>query len=284
MCGLSASAWLVPGDRVTGRASLLLAAGVYGLVALTGLVGVLARRWRGAAFYGDGGRWRLAGAGVGVLAAPLLLFAIAGRLGGGGFAAGALCTAPLWVMVALAAMRGAALDASLMPAMAGLGGALLLLPVAEPGALRAGLGTGLCLLAAAVLGASVAVCAEEMQRGRAAEAVLVAAGASAVVLAAAGVLLPGQAEEAMFGWAMWPQVLLALATAGLGTVLLRALPARVYATQFLWTPLLTVIEGYVVVRPALTLRTVAGVTLLAVGAGVLTWGGEGSGDEGLSLR
>ena len=61
--------------------------------------------------------------------------------------------------------------------------------------------------------------------------------------------------------------------------LLSALQAR-----YLVIPLLTVVEGYVVLRPELTFRMGFGVVLLAAGAGMILFAKPAADEAVLSLR
>jgi drug/metabolite transporter (DMT)-like permease len=60
-------------------------------------------------------------------------------------------------------------------------------------------------------------------------------------------------------------------------------PVR-FAARFLIIPLLTILEGYVLLRPQLTLRIGSGAALLAVGAAMLVFANPNHEEIALSLR
>jgi drug/metabolite transporter (DMT)-like permease len=66
--------------------------------------------------------------------------------------------------------------------------------------------------------------------------------------------------------------------------LLRAMPPIQFAARYLLIPLITVVEGYVLLRPALTLRTGFGAILLAIGTAALLFLKPSGEDEMPSLR
>jgi hypothetical protein len=75
-----------------------------------------------------------------------------------------------------------------------------------------------------------------------------------------------------------------VAELGLLVWLLGAMRPVRLATRYLVVPLLVVVEGAVLMRPGWTLRMVAGVLLLAAGAGWVLLGREGDEAPSLSLR
>lgn len=66
--------------------------------------------------------------------------------------------------------------------------------------------------------------------------------------------------------------------------LLREMPPVRLAARFLVVPLLIIMEGLVILRPAFTVRMVAGLILLAVGAGYLLLSNSRDSDAVLSIR
>jgi hypothetical protein len=61
------------------------------------------------------------------------------------------------------------------------------------------------------------------------------------------------------------------------------MPVR-FASRYLVIPLLTLFEGYGLIRPGLTVRVVSGLVLLAAGAGMLLFLKAGEDETVLSLR
>jgi drug/metabolite transporter (DMT)-like permease len=66
--------------------------------------------------------------------------------------------------------------------------------------------------------------------------------------------------------------------------LLREMRPVRFAARYLVIPLLTVLEGYVLMRPELTVRMVFGAGLLAAGAGMLLFLKASEEETILSLR
>jgi drug/metabolite transporter (DMT)-like permease len=71
---------------------------------------------------------------------------------------------------------------------------------------------------------------------------------------------------------------------GLTVVILRSMDPVRFSSRFLIIPLVTVLEGLVLLRPAVTSRLVVGIALLAVGAGCLILEKEPGKEEILTLR
>jgi hypothetical protein len=66
--------------------------------------------------------------------------------------------------------------------------------------------------------------------------------------------------------------------------LLRAMMPVRFASRYLVIPLLTLFEGYGLIRPELTVRVIGGMMLLAAGAGMLLFLKAGEEETVLSLR
>ncbi len=200
--------------------------------------------------------------------------------------------APVAVVVLVAgsgvgAGEGSGARGLLMPALAGIAGILMVLPVETPGSWRelgfAGVG---------VVGVLTAAAASVWMYGllrdfSVAEAAAVCGAANAfyflVMFAASG---PGGA-----GWS-WgalgveavkavgfdlPQVVLLL-------WLMRAVMPVRFAARFLVIPLLTVVEGFVLVRPEVSLRVAGGAALVGFGAWRLLTARLRDQEPGLMLR
>jgi hypothetical protein len=172
----------------------------------------------------------------------------------------------------------------LLPALAGAGGALLLLPLAVPPSVAGKLWlAGLALCGIGVAWACVRL--HSLLRGVGIwSGVAMVFGASAVVAACFG-----------RGWAMpwdWSMavrelgfcVLIDAPLAALTVWLLRELEPVRFAVRYLVVPLVSILEGMALVRQRLDWTTAAGLALMAAGSvALLVQGGEQPGSE-LKLR
>jgi hypothetical protein len=173
----------------------------------------------------------------------------------------------------------------LVPALGGLGGLLLLLPLEFSGSIRGRL--ILAVVCAAVIFVGLAsVWMFRFLRG------LNFVGAIAVVGVANAIFLLGW--SAVCGDAVWRlRELVSVAQVSsladmvevmLIVWLLREMPPVRFVARYLLIPLLTVLESYVLMRPEWTVRMVFGTVLLAVGAGTLLFWKVGEEETVLSLR
>jgi drug/metabolite transporter (DMT)-like permease len=173
----------------------------------------------------------------------------------------------------------------LVPALAGLGGLLLLLPLEFSGSVRGWVMLG-AVCAAVILVGLASVWLYRVLRGiRFAAAVAVVGLANAVFLLGWSV-----AHEAMV-W-RWSGLASIVSISSLVDVvevlllvwLLREMTPVRFAARYLVIPLLTVLESYVLMRPEWTIRIGFGTALLAAGAGTLLFLKDGEEDTVLSLR
>ena len=182
-----------------------------------------------------------------------------------------MTTTPLWAALAAAALRGASLERSLLPALTAVGGALLLLPVAEPAGRTAIFAAALCFAAALLAGSCAVLCRQMMRAVFPRWSTVIAAAANASVLGAAALFSESRDTlPALHGPVVSiAHLLLTAITATLTIALMRTMPPVAFSTRFLWTPLLIAIQGYVLFRPPLSMRTAAGAVLLLVGGAAL---------------
>ena len=279
LCLLSASAWLVDG----AWPSLLPAAerrGLHdGVIALVvGGVG-----WKVIAWETLCSRpWtKLALASIGLLGLPAALVEAAGAGVSDVTAAALFALLPVAVVVLVANFdsrrtASAGTGQLLAPALVGLAGTLLLLSFALPDSGRqAWLYTVIML--AVVLAAIASVWMYRLlAEFTLAEAVVICSSANAL-LAFASFLLMNLAVRGAPSWAeplTWRTFGVEAATAilfnlpqiGLLLWLMRMVaPVRLAARTFV-IPLLTVLEGYALLRPPVTARSLCGVALLIAGA------------------
>lgn len=267
LCAMGASGWLVEG---AWPSALPVAARevVHEAVIAAAVCGF---GWRGFA------RWRawarLAMASMCLLGVPAAMIQSA-RGGVPEIAVAELFALVPAVVVVIAAGievgRQRDLGPGLGGAVTGLAGVLLLLQFALPGTWREARLDGVVVLAA-ILAATASVWMYRVLAGfRVSEAVLVCCVANAVfwlaMASARGVGLVGGftwgsigmecAKAALFDL---PQILLLL-------WLMREVAPVKLAARWLLVPLLTVVEGYALLRPELTARSVAGAVLAFLGA------------------
>lgn len=173
----------------------------------------------------------------------------------------------------------------LIPALAGLSGLLLLLPMGFSGTLLGRLMLGAVCAAVVLVGLS-SVWLYRLLRG-----VDLLQAVAAVCLANAAFLL---ACSVVGRDAVWRVSGLA-SVISLGSLvdvvevvlivwLLREMPPVRFAARCLLIPLLTILESYVLVRPEVTVRLACGTILLAAGAGMLLFLNSGEEETMLSLR
>ncbi|WP_179583904.1 hypothetical protein [Tunturiibacter gelidoferens] len=229
---------------------------------------------------------RVAAAGVGFFGVPMVVGEWA-RVGVPEISRSALfAMVPVVVVMVVAAgdeERG--VRRFLVPALVGLGGLLLLLPLKFSGSLRGRLMQGAVCLAVVSVGLS-SVWLYRLLRG------LALAEALAVVGLSNGVFLlvcSAVREEFVWRWSRLASVvslssLVDVAEVVLLVWLLREMMPVRFAARYLVIPLLTLLESYALMRPELTVRVICGVVLLAAGAGMLLALKTGEEETMLSLR
>jgi drug/metabolite transporter (DMT)-like permease len=223
-------------------------------------------------------------AGVGLLGLPLLVVAGASRYVSGVTTTAVFALVPV-VVVMVAAQGGAEDGVPLAPALVGFAGLLFVLPVSLPEAAGGWVWLVGLVVVAGVAGVACLWISRLLQEVRIARAVMLVCGANAVILlvaaAALGQLRLGSGRVAgLFSVAAGVHgVLLVLLV-----VLLREMGAIKFSARYLVIPLLTVGEGFVLIRPEVTLRLVLGMLLMVGGTGWFLFGGGTGEDSTLSLR
>jgi len=173
----------------------------------------------------------------------------------------------------------------LMPALAGLGGLLLLLPLQFSGSVRGWLMLAV-VCAAVVLVGLASVWLYRLLRG------FGLADAIAVVGLANAVFLLGWSyvhEDVVWRWSGAASVVLIAFLPDSVEVLLivwllREMPPVRFAARYLVIPLLTILESFVLMRPEWTVRMGFGTVLLAAGGGMLLFLKASDEETVLSLR
>jgi len=173
----------------------------------------------------------------------------------------------------------------LVPALAGLGGLLLLLPMGFSGSVRGRLMLGVVCAAVVLVGLS-SVWLYRLLRGVAlTQAVAAACLANAVFLLVCCAIsrdvvwsVSGLASVISIG------SLVDVVEVVLIVWLLREMPPVRFAARCLLIPLVTILESYILVRPEVTVTLACGTILLAAGAGMLLFLNAGEEETMLSLR
>ncbi|MDQ2834018.1 MAG: hypothetical protein M3Y50_09795 [Acidobacteriota bacterium] len=275
LCIVSATSWVVPRDGV------LPVMEQQGLVfALAGLAALLfvrgsrvTRVW-----------WKVALAGVGFFGIPVVTAEVARG------SVGEISRSALFAMVPVVVVLGMVVaDASsgarrlLVPALVGIGGLWLLLPLNFSGTVRGRLMS--LLIGAAVVGVGLSsVWLYRLLHGAGlAVGVAVIGLGNAVFLLGCGAVRGELAVSGIASVVSFASGVDLVEVVLLVWLLREMLPVR-FAARFLTIPLLTILESYVVMRPQWDVRMVFGTVLLAVGAGALLLLRDVDQEAVLSLR
>jgi hypothetical protein len=275
---LSATSWIVP--RSEGLPTLELQGIRYGLIGVFAFLEA-----RGRVRFGRVGL-RVAAAGMGFFGVPIVVGEWA-RFGVPETSRSALfAMVPVVVVMVVAAgdeERG--VRRFLVPALVGLGGLLLLLPLQFSASVRGRLMQAAVCLVVILVGLS-SVWLYRLLRGW-----TLAEALAAVCLSNAAFLLASTAVRGELVW-QWNELASVVSLSSLVDLvevvllvwLLREMMPVRFASRYLVIPLLTLIEGYGLIRPALTVRVISGLVLLAAGAGMLLFLEVGEEETVLSLR
>ncbi len=290
LCPLAGSRWLLESAHPEAQDTALThAAGCWMAAGFALLMTLALRRRREVRGPKSGdaiARFELSyfGGGTAALAGAALAAAISSRFVNANNATLALALVPCVTAVAMSASGyggGADLPARLWPGLAGVAGLLLLLPQPVFTDWRYGLAfAAMPLLVGVGSSAFSTSCAPEVirgpQRGSPACTVLLLAGFAFGLLS----LRSFRGSVASFSWGIAAlDGLLAL----LSLLALQRLGATRWAAQFLLTPLITLLEGAVLLRPVLDLRSWLAFALLAVSGGYLLLIGRGKTETTVSI-
>lgn len=283
LCLLSSADWLIPAATSDGLPPLERHGLLYGAVGLLG-ASFSARQQRNTR---RELHWlQLVFGGVSFFGVPIVFFEWSGGSLSGTSRSVGFAAVPMVVVMVVASAWGQDGARRLMaPALAGLGGALLLLPFDLPVAFRGILMLG-GLVVIVILVAIVSVWLNSVLQGFAlSDAIAVVCLSNAVFLLICGLSGGG------FVWrwsvlgslASIPSLVEVIVMIAMVWLLREMMPVR-FAARYLVIPLLTVLEGYVFLRPDLTVRMGFGMALLAVGAGMILFSKNLGDEAGLSLR
>jgi drug/metabolite transporter (DMT)-like permease len=272
LCLLSASAWVIEPFDTAALPSLERQALLHLIVGLTSLL-LSPRKIRSRLRHQPWPRVALASLGFFAIPAAAIEF---GSSAVPQITRSALfALVPIVVVVALTTIETAAPEErsarrSLAPALVGLGGLLLLLPLNLSNSARSNARIAVLCVAVILVGIASVWLARWLAEFKLADAVAVVCLANAAVLFACAAVSRSIVWNAsgllsLLSWSSLLDILEIL----LLLWLLRVMPPIQFAARYLLIPLLTVLEGYVLLRPELTLRIGAGAILLATGVGLL---------------
>lgn len=174
---------------------------------------------------------------------------------------------------------------SLTPALAAFGGILLLLPVGLPGPVRGQLMLAVAFIAVVLVAISGEWMHRLMQGVAIADAAVIGCFANAAFLVICGLV----ARDFAGGWIGLTTIL--SLSSGIDLIqiilvfwLLREMSPVRFATRYLVIPLLTIVEGYVFLRPEVTARMLVGGALLTAGTAWILFAKAPDDKAILSLR
>ena len=287
LCLLSGTSWVIP-DSANPLPLLEQQGILFGVIGLIAVLIAGRRLWFGVA----GGRWvRLAAVSVMFFGLPMVV----GEYGRGSVST--ITRSALFAMVPVVVVMVVASAADttegqecrarrfLVPALVGLGGLLLLLPLEVSGSIRGRVMLALVCAAVVFAGLASVWLYRLMREFNFVEAVAIAGVANALFLLGWSVV---RGDVVWRLSALAPVVsvtsLVDLVEILLIVWLLRTMSPIRFAARYLAIPLLTILESYVLMRPEWTVRMVSGTVLLAVGAGVLLFWKADAEETMLSLQ
>ena len=287
LCVLSGTSWAIPPKMSDGLPPLEQQRLLFGVIGLAALLFAGRRAWSRSRVLQYA---RLAVAAVGFFGVPMVVVEYV-RGSVPAISRSALFALVPVVVVMVVAFgdtagreeQGARLF--LMPALVGLGGLLLLLPLQFSGSARGWMMLAV-VCAAVVLVGLASVWLYRLLRGFGlADAVAVVGLANAVFLLAwsavrEDVVWRGNGVTSLMSIGS----LVDLVEVWLIVWLLREMPPVRFAARYLVIPLLTVLESFVLMRPEWTVRMGFGTVLLAAGAGTLLFWKAAEEETVLSLR
>jgi drug/metabolite transporter (DMT)-like permease len=287
LCILSGTSWAIPREMIDTVPPLEQQGVLFGVLGLIALAFAGRRVWTRNRILQC---TQVAGSAVAFFGVPMVV-AEAARGSLPAISRSALfAMVPVVVVMVMAAGEGATRAEPgarkfLIPALVGLGGLLLLLPLQFSGSVRGWVMLGFAC-AAVILVGFASVWLYRLLRGLAvAEAIAAMGLANAVFLLASSAVL----EDAVWRvGGLSPVIsigsLVDVVEVLLIVWLLREMPPVRFAARYLVIPLVTVLESFVVMRPEWTVRMGFGTVLLAAGAGLLLFLKTGDEETMLSLR
>jgi drug/metabolite transporter (DMT)-like permease len=287
LCLLSGTSWAIAREVSDGLPPLEQQGLLFGVIGLSALLFAGRRVWsrsRRPEYV------RLAGSAVGFFGVPMVVVEYARGSVPAISRSALFALVPVVVVMAVASSESAGREERgarlfLMPTLVGLGGLLLLLPLAFSSSARGWVMLSI-VCAAVVLVGLASVWLYQLLRGFAfADAIAVVGVANAAFLLVWSVVR----EEVVWRGNGLASVISMASLVDVAEVLLivwllREMSPIRFAARYLVIPLLTVLESYVVMRPEWTVRMGFGTALLAAGGGILLFLNAGEEETPLSLR
>jgi drug/metabolite transporter (DMT)-like permease len=285
LCILAGSSWAIP-DGANPLPPLEQQGILFGVIGLIALLFSGRRLWSGIA---DLRRARLAAASVMFFGIPIVASEYARGSVSAVTRSALFAMVPVVVVLAVAAGDAASEERGarrfLVPALAGLGGLLLLLPLEFSGSIRGRVLLALVCAVVVLVGLASVWMYRLLREFNLAEAVAIVGVANAIFLLGwSGVCGDGVWRLRELVSIAPVSLLVDMVEVMLIVWLLREMPPVRFVARYLLIPLLTVLESYVLMHPEWTVRMVFGTVLLAVGAGSLLFWKGGEEETVLSLR
>jgi drug/metabolite transporter (DMT)-like permease len=272
-CLLSASGWLLPPVKPWARGLTL---------ALFGIAAMFAagrRSWPVPKEIAQLGLFSIL-----LLSIPDALCAWAQTHVSGSLVTAMLALVPV-LLVVVAAQAGSDESTSatrtLAPAVLGLGGVLLLLPVDLPVSTIGRVAIGVLLAAGLLIAFASVVIQSVIRKFSIAQGIAIVCLSNALFSFVAG--LQSGSRDISDARSILPASIVGAALVLL-VLLLRSVDAVRLGARYFVIPLMTIVEGYILLRPELTLRMGFGAILMAGGAYFLLLGSQGEEVPSLSLR
>jgi drug/metabolite transporter (DMT)-like permease len=286
LCLLSSSAWIAEPFAASTLPSLQRQALLYLIIGLAALpfsirklsAGIRQQSWP-----------RLALASLGFFGIPAAAIEFASGTVPEITRSALFALVPIVVVVALTAIEAGepaerTARRSLAPALVALGGLLLLLPLSFSNSARSNARIAVICAAVIVVGIASVWLYRLLQQFKLSDAVAVACLVNAAfLLICAWVNRAVWDRSSLLSLLSWSS-LVDVTEVLLLLWLLRRMPPIQFAARYLLIPLLTVLEGYILLRPELTLRIGAGAILLATGVAMLLLQRPAEDESVLSLR
>jgi len=287
LCVLSGTSWVIPREIPDGLPPLEQQGAIFGVIGLLALPFAGRGAWSRSRGLWCGG---LAAAGVGFFGVPVVVTEYARGSVPAISRSALFAVVPVVVVMVVAAgdtigreERGA--RRFLVPALIGLGGLLLLLPLEFSGSARGWVMLALVCAAVVLVGLASVWMYRLLHGVGVAEAFAIVGLANAMFLLVWSVI---RDDVVWRGSGLASMLSISSLVDGVEVLLLvwllREMPPVRFSARYLVIPLVTVLESYVLMRPEWTVRMACGTALLTGGAGMLLFLRAGEEETTLSLR
>ena len=287
LCLLSGSSWAIPPAMGDGLPLLEEQGLLFGAIGLTALL----FSWRGGWARPDGLLLaQIGGAAVAFFGVPIVVVEYAGASVSSLTRSALFAVVPVVVGLVVAAGDGGTREErgarrSLIPALVGAGGLLLILPLQFSESLRGQVMLALVCAAVVLVGFASVWLYRLLRDVAVVQAIALVGVANAIFLLGCSAVH----EQMVWQWRSLESVVSISSGVDLVEVLLivwllREMTPIRFAARYLVIPMVTILESFVFVRPQVTVRIGFGTALLAAGAGMLLFLKDGEEETVLSLR